>query len=174
MGAVDLPISIIPKAQAEKVRLRNNEVQILIEDLCDMLRCASGGYRAGEVFEQRARDGGQKVDISRGVKPTGQVVGDGFNIRSGGFNEIDDGDIRNRISRSIQVPNSLVVRIATKACVPRRRSGTYKWIVTPHALKSLTRSTLLMTSRPMLSKTRIFQIGLPSSLRMGVVWVARP
>lgn len=132
-----------------------------------MFRCASGSYLASEFFEQRSRDGGQKVDISRAVKFARQVIGDGFNIGRGGFNEVDDRNIRNRVSRSIQVPNSLAVRIAT--CVPRRGSGTYKWMVTPHVLKSLTRSTLLMTSLPMPSKTRIFQIGLPSSLRMGVV-----
>ena len=47
-------------------------------------------------------------------------------------------------------------------------SGTYRWMVTPHVLKSFTRSTLLMTSRPKLSKTRTFQIGSPSSFRIGV------
>jgi len=46
--------------------------------------------------------------------------------------------------------------------------ATYKWIVTPHALKSFTRMTLLMTSLPRLSNTNTFHIGCPSSLRMGV------
>jgi len=44
---------------------------------------------------------------------------------------------------------------------------TYICIVTPHARKSLTRSTLLMTSRPRSSKTKTFHIGSPSALRIG-------
>lgn len=40
-------------------------------------------------------------------------------------------------------------------------------IVTPHVRKSLTLSTLLMISRPRSSNTRIFQIGFPSSSRIG-------
>lgn len=40
-------------------------------------------------------------------------------------------------------------------------------IVTPHVRRSLTRSTLLMISRPKSSNTRIFHIGFPSSSRIG-------
>jgi hypothetical protein len=40
-----------------------------------------------------------------------------------------------------------------------------KCIVTPLLLKSLTRRTLLMISRPRLSNTRTFQMGSPFSLR---------
>jgi hypothetical protein len=52
----------------------------------------------------------------------------------------------------------------------RSKVVAYKWIVTPHARKSLTLRTLLMTSRPLLSKTRTFHIGSPSSFKMGVDW----
>lgn len=45
---------------------------------------------------------------------------------------------------------------------------TYRCIVMPHPRKSFTRSTLLMTSRPRLSKTNTFHIGSPSELRIGV------
>ena len=46
--------------------------------------------------------------------------------------------------------------------------GTNMCIVTPQARKSLTRSTLLITSRPRSSNTNIFHIGSPSELRIGV------
>ena len=38
----------------------------------------------------------------------------------------------------------------------------------PHDLRSLTRRTLLMTSRPRLSKTKTFHTGSPSTPKMGV------
>ena len=44
---------------------------------------------------------------------------------------------------------------------------TYICIVTPHVLKSLTRSTLLITSLPRSSKTKTFHIGFPSSSKIG-------
>lgn len=40
-------------------------------------------------------------------------------------------------------------------------------IVTPHVLRSLTLSTLLMISLPKSSNTKIFHIGFPSSSRIG-------
>lgn len=40
-------------------------------------------------------------------------------------------------------------------------------MVTPRDRRSLTRRTLLITSRPRSSKTRTFQIGSPSAFRMG-------
>lgn len=46
--------------------------------------------------------------------------------------------------------------------------------MTPHDLRSFTRSTLLMTSLPMLSNTRTFHIGSPSSFRMGAECEMRP
>jgi len=48
------------------------------------------------------------------------------------------------------------------------RLSTYKCIVTPQDLKSLTLRTLLMTSLPRLSNTNTFQIGSPSAFKMGV------
>lgn len=47
-------------------------------------------------------------------------------------------------------------------------------MVTPMERRSLTRMTLLMTSRPRSSKTRTFQIGLPSLSRMGATGASRP
>ena len=44
----------------------------------------------------------------------------------------------------------------------------------PHPRRSLTRSTLLITSLPKLSKTRTFHMGSPSELRMGVDLGIRP
>ena len=44
---------------------------------------------------------------------------------------------------------------------------TYICIVTPHVLRSLTRSTLLITSLPRSSKTKTFHIGFPSSSNIG-------
>ncbi len=52
--------------------------------------------------------------------------------------------------------------------------STYKCIVTPHVRKSLTRSTLLITSLPRLSNTRTFHIGSPSEFRIGVALGMRP
>ena len=51
---------------------------------------------------------------------------------------------------------------------------THKCIVTPHARRSLTRSTLLIMSLPRSSKMRIFHIGSPSELRIGVACGMRP
>ena len=51
---------------------------------------------------------------------------------------------------------------------------TYRWIVTPHPRRSLTLSTLLITSRPRLSNTSTFHIGSPSALRIGVACGIRP
>jgi hypothetical protein len=52
---------------------------------------------------------------------------------------------------------------------------TYICIVTPHARRSLTRNTLLITSRPRSSNTSIFHMGFPSSSRMGAdVEVVKP
>lgn len=48
-------------------------------------------------------------------------------------------------------------------------SSTYICIVIPMARRSLTRSTLLITSRPRSSNTRTFQMGSPSAVRMGAV-----
>lgn len=50
----------------------------------------------------------------------------------------------------------------------RTAAETYMCIVTPHMRKSLTRNTLLITSRPRSSNTSIFHMGFPSSSRMGV------
>lgn len=46
---------------------------------------------------------------------------------------------------------------------------TNRCMVTPHPRRSLTLSTLLITSRPRLSKTRTFHIGSPSEVRIGFV-----
>lgn len=45
---------------------------------------------------------------------------------------------------------------------------TNRCIVTPHPRRSLTLSTLLITSRPRLSKMRTFHIGSPSEVRIGL------
>lgn len=45
---------------------------------------------------------------------------------------------------------------------------TYRCIVMPQLRKSFTRRTLLMTSRPRLSKTSTFHIGSPSAFNIGV------
>jgi len=45
---------------------------------------------------------------------------------------------------------------------------TYRCTVMPNPRKSLTRSTLLITSLPRLSNTSTFHIGSPSAFRMGV------
>lgn len=50
----------------------------------------------------------------------------------------------------------------------------HRCMVTPHPLRSLTRSTLLMTSLPRLSNTRTFHIGSPSEFRIGVALGMRP
>ena len=54
------------------------------------------------------------------------------------------------------------------------RRDTYRCIVIPHPRRSLTRRTLLITSRPRLSNTRIFHMGSPSSLSMGVDFGTSP
>lgn len=46
--------------------------------------------------------------------------------------------------------------------------ATYRCIVMPHPLRSLTRSTLLITSLPRLSNTSTFHMGSPSAFKMGV------
>lgn len=46
---------------------------------------------------------------------------------------------------------------------------TYRCMVMPIPRRSLTRSTLLITSLPKLSNTNTFHIGSPSVLRIGVV-----
>lgn len=51
---------------------------------------------------------------------------------------------------------------------------TYRCMVTPQERRSETRRTLLIISLPRLSKTRTFQIGSPSALRIGVALVTRP
>lgn len=47
-------------------------------------------------------------------------------------------------------------------------------MVTPIDRRSLTRRTLLMTSRPRSSKTKTFQIGFPSPSRMGATGARSP
>lgn len=47
-------------------------------------------------------------------------------------------------------------------------------MVTPIDRRSLTRITLLMTSRPRSSNTNTFQMGLPSASRMGATGASRP
>ena len=54
------------------------------------------------------------------------------------------------------------------------RQPTYRCIVTPLARRSLTLRTLLITSRPRLSKTRTFHMGSPSSPRIEVDVDIRP
>lgn len=67
--------------------------------------------------------------------------------------------------------------IDVPACVRIVRAHcllTYICIVTPHARRSLTLSTLLITSRPRSSNTNTFHIGAPSSLNIGAETVTRP
>ena len=47
-------------------------------------------------------------------------------------------------------------------------------MVTPQARRSFTLKTLLITSRPKLSKTKTFQIGSPSELKIDAVCEIRP
>jgi len=47
-------------------------------------------------------------------------------------------------------------------------------MVTPQARRSFTLKTLLITSRPKLSKTKTFQIGSPSEFKIDVVCEIRP
>lgn len=47
-------------------------------------------------------------------------------------------------------------------------------IVTPIERRSLTRMTLLITSRPKSSNTRTFQMGFPSASRMGATGAKSP
>jgi hypothetical protein len=61
-----------------------------------------------------------------------------------------------------------------QSCISFIMLLTYMCIVTPIARKSLTRITLLITSRPRSSKTRTFQMGLPSASRMGATGASRP
>lgn len=54
LSTVDLPVCIVPQSQAEQVGLGDYEIQVLVEDLCDVLRRASCGYLRSEVFEERS------------------------------------------------------------------------------------------------------------------------
>lgn len=55
------------------------------------------------------------------------------------------------------------------AVVSKGQDATHRCMVTPHARRSFTRRTLLMTSLPRLSNIRTFHIGSPSSFSMGAV-----
>lgn len=52
--------------------------------------------------------------------------------------------------------------------------NAHKCIVIPQLRRSLTCNTLLITSLPKLSKTSTFQIGSPSSFRIGAEWGTKP
>lgn len=51
LRAVDLPVGIISQTQTEEIRLRNDEIQILIEDLSNMFRRPGCSYLAREILQ---------------------------------------------------------------------------------------------------------------------------
>lgn len=57
---------------------------------------------------------------------------------------------------------------------PWSQLQTYKCMVTPQLRRSLTRSTLLITSLPSASNTSTFHIGSPSAFRIGVDFGTSP
>ena len=58
LPAIDFVIGIIPQAQTKEIWLCDNEVEVLIKDLCNILRCAGSGYLRSKVLEEGARDRG--------------------------------------------------------------------------------------------------------------------
>ena len=85
-------------------------------------------------------------------------------ILSGGFEKIKHRNV------GYGMPLRIYVAAGSKqSSNERNRSGNaYRCMVTPHARRSLTLSTLLMTSRPRSSNTSTFHIGSPSAFRIGV------
>lgn len=62
---------ILSHPQTEQIRLADDEIQVLIEDLSDVLGGAGVGGLGGEVFEQGARYRGEEVDVGGGVEAAG-------------------------------------------------------------------------------------------------------
>lgn len=88
-----------------------------------------------------------------------------MNVDERGFDEVEDRDIGDGVSRRVYA--SVQGSVPGVVCVCEL--STDRCMVTPLLRKSLTRKTLLMISLPRLSKTRTFHIGSPFSLRREVV-----
>lgn len=54
LRAIDFPVGIVPQSQTKEVGFSDYEVQVLVVDLRDMLRCACRSDLGGEVFEKRS------------------------------------------------------------------------------------------------------------------------
>ena len=92
--AVKRPIGVIlAHTQTEQIRLADNEVQVLIEDLRDVFRRSCFGCLGCEIFEQGAGYRGEEVDVCGGVEAAGQVGCDRLEVGGGGFHQIQNGDI---------------------------------------------------------------------------------
>ena len=64
--------------KTKEVRLRNDEVEILVVDLSDLLRGACCCCLCGKLFQRGPRDRGEEVEVGRAVKPLLEVVCDGL------------------------------------------------------------------------------------------------
>lgn len=58
LRAVDLVVCVVAHAQGKKVRLCDDKIEILIEDLGDMLRGARCSYLRSKVLKEGPGNGG--------------------------------------------------------------------------------------------------------------------
>jgi hypothetical protein len=59
--------------QVEKVWLRDDEVQILVVDLRQVLRCVRLDYLCAKVFEEGSRYAGEEVEVCGAVEAAREV-----------------------------------------------------------------------------------------------------
>lgn len=62
---------ILSHPQTKQIRLANDEIKVLVEDLGDVLGGPGVGGLGGEVFEQGAGYRGEEVDVGGGVEAAG-------------------------------------------------------------------------------------------------------
>lgn len=91
-------------AEAEEVRLRDNEVEVLVVELRDVLGRARVRRLCREIFEEHPGYRGEEVDVRRRVESLLEVARDGFEVLGRGFGEVYDWDVGDRVSRSADVP----------------------------------------------------------------------
>lgn len=164
MCTIQFPESVLTHAQAEEIWLSNYEIQVLIIKLSDTLGGATFCNTCSEVLHQRPWNRGEEVDIGISVETFGKIFIDKVEICPCWLDQIENRYIRYRMPLGIDVAVSVN---RWHSCLSVRVLS-YRCMVIPHARRSLTLSTLLMTSLPRSSNTNTFHIGSPSEFRMGV------
>lgn len=82
------PIHIFTHAQAKQIGFANDEVEILVVDLRNAVRGSCSRRLSSKVLEKGSRHRRQKVDVCRGVKVPGKILGNQFEVRGRRFDKV--------------------------------------------------------------------------------------